>query len=41
MRHLLDDDGEGPAAGEMAFLQPLFDRLAARATISADCLSSP
>jgi GTP cyclohydrolase II len=32
MRHLLDGDGEGerPAAGEMAFLQPLFDRLAAR-----------
>ena len=30
MRHLLDDNGEGPAAVEMAFLQPLFDRLAAR-----------
>lgn len=30
MRHLPDDDGEGPATGEMAFLQPLFDRLAAR-----------
>lgn len=30
MRHLPDDDGVGPAAGEMDFLQPLFDRLAAR-----------
>lgn len=30
MRHLPDDDGESPAAGEMAFLQPLFERLAAR-----------
>jgi GTP cyclohydrolase II len=30
MRHLPDDHGVGPAAVEMAFLQPLFDRLAAR-----------
>jgi len=30
MRDLPHDDGEGPAAGEMAFLQPLLDRLAAR-----------
>ena len=30
MRHLPDDDSEGSAAGEMAFLQPLFERLAAR-----------
>src|SRR5450759_4780012 len=30
MLHLLDDDGEGAAAGGIAFLQPLFDRLAAR-----------
>lgn len=30
MRLLQDDCGEGPSAVEMAFLQPLFDRLAAR-----------
>ncbi len=30
MRHLPDAYGDGPAAAEMAFLQPLFDRLAAR-----------
>ena len=34
MRPLPDDDGEGQAAGEMAFLQPLFDRLAARDSAS-------
>jgi GTP cyclohydrolase II len=34
MRHLVDDDSERPAAGEMAFLQPLFDRLAARDSAS-------
>jgi len=34
MRPLPDDDGEGQAAGEMAFLQPLFDRLEARDSAS-------
>jgi GTP cyclohydrolase II len=30
MRNLLDDNDQGPEAAEMAFLQPLFKRLAAR-----------
>ena len=34
MRHLPDDYGVGPAAVKMAFLQPLFDRLAARDRVS-------
>ena len=33
--------GDGPVLDEMTFLQPLFDRLAARDTPSADCHSSP
>ena len=36
MHHLPGHDRAGPAAGEMAFLQPLFERLAARDNASGD-----